>query len=161
MWWFVTHILSNSLFFQLFVIIGGILSEALARLGAQVTGIDANSSLIDVAKKHSKESSLHINYVYTSIEEHSKMNAEKYDAVAASEIVEHVTEKDNFISSCSACLKPAGSAFITTLNKTFLANLLGVYLVENVLNLVPKGTHQFDKFIEPHKLQRLLEDCKF
>lgn len=75
--------------------------------------------------------------------------------------VEHVTEKDNFISSCSDCLKPAGSVFITTLNKTFLANLLGVYLVENVLDLVPKGTHQFDKFIEPHKLQRLLEDCKY
>lgn len=54
-----------------------------------------------------------------------------------------------------------GSVFITTLNKTFLANLLGVYLVENVLDLVPKGTHQFEKFIEPHKLQRLLEDCKY
>lgn len=137
---------------------GGILSESLARLGAQVTGIDANSSLIDVAKKHSKDNSLQIDYIYTSIEEHSKMNAGKYDAVTASEIIEHVTEKENFISSCSACLKVTGSVFITTLNKTFLANLLGVYLVENMLDLVPKGTHQFEKFIEPHKLQRLLED---
>ncbi|XP_066255350.1 ubiquinone biosynthesis O-methyltransferase, mitochondrial [Euwallacea similis] len=140
---------------------GGILSEPLSRIGAQVTGIDANSRIIDVAKEHAKEGGLNVNYLYTSIEEHSKDNISKYDVIAASEIIEHVTEKEKFISACSDCLKPSGSIFITTINKTLLANFVSIFVVEDVIRLVPKGTHQIEKFIQPHTLQRILEDCNF
>ncbi|CAG9768713.1 unnamed protein product [Ceutorhynchus assimilis] len=137
---------------------GGILSEPLARLGAQVTGIDANPNIIEVAKKHAESNHLAINYLYTSIEDFCKDNQEKYHAIAASEILEHVTEKEAFIRACVTCLKPSGSIFITTLNKTMFTNILGIYVAENVLKLVPRGTHQFEKCIKTHHLQRLLED---
>lgn len=137
---------------------GGILSESLSRLGANVTGIDANSRIIDVAKKHAEKNCLQINYCSTAIEDHSQQYNGCYDAVVASEIVEHVTEKDKFVEACARCLKPCGSIFITTINKTFWANLLAVYVTENILEVVPRGTHQVEKFIAPHKLQRLLED---
>ncbi|XP_050295526.1 ubiquinone biosynthesis O-methyltransferase, mitochondrial [Anthonomus grandis grandis] len=137
---------------------GGIMTEALARLGATVTGIDASPKIIDVAKQHAAESQLNINYIATSIEEYGKLNSEKFDAVAASEIIEHVTEKEKFLSACSTCLKPSGSIFVTTINKTFMSELIAIYFAENILEMIPKGTHHIDKCIEPHKLQRILED---
>ncbi|XP_066143234.1 ubiquinone biosynthesis O-methyltransferase, mitochondrial [Euwallacea fornicatus] len=140
---------------------GGILSAHLSRIGAQVTGIDANSAIIDVAKQHAKDNNLDVAYFYTSVEDHSKENSLKYDVITASEIIEHVTEKEKFISACSDCLKPSGSMFITTMSKTLLANFLGIFVVEDVIDLVPKGTHQFHKFIQPHKLQRIIEDRNF
>lgn len=141
--------------------LGGILAEPLSRLGAHVTGIDANPNTIQLAKSHSKLNNLEINYVTSSIEEHAANHMEKYDAIVASEILEHVSKKKRFIEACVQCLKPKGSIFITTINKTTIANFLGICISENVLNLLPKGTHQFEKFIEPVKLQRMLEDCKF
>ncbi|KAL1513307.1 hypothetical protein ABEB36_002729 [Hypothenemus hampei] len=138
---------------------GGILSEPLCRLGANVTGIDANPGIIDVAKKHAEKNHLNINYLFSSIEDHSKCHFEKYDSIVASEILEHVTEKEKFLSACSACLKPLGSIFITTINNTALASFLSIFVAETVLELVPKGIHQPDKFIEPYRLQRMLEDC--
>lgn len=138
---------------------GGILSEALARLGASVTGVDAAPNMIKVAQRHAKENNLSINYSFTSIEDFSNNHFEGFDAVAASEIVEHVTKKEEFLAACSKCLKPNGSMFITTINKTILANLLAIYVAENIIKLVPKGTHQIENCIEPHRLQRMLEDC--
>lgn len=126
-----------------------------------MTGIDANLNTIRLAKSHSELNNLKINYIASSIEEHASDHAEKYDAVVASEILEHVSKKEHFLEACVNCLKPKGSIFITTINKTSLANFLGIIMSENVLNLLPKGTHQFEKFIEPVKLQRMLEDCKF
>ncbi|KAH1001473.1 hypothetical protein HUJ04_005490 [Dendroctonus ponderosae] len=137
---------------------GGILSEPLARLGAVVTGLDATSNALDVARKHAKDNNLAINYMCSSVEEFSQNNIGKFDAVVASEVVEHVTEKASFIAACSKCLKPSGSIFITTLNDTFLAHFLGVWMAENMLSLVPRGTHQSEKFVKPHQLQRILED---
>lgn len=132
----------------------------MARLGCKVTGLDANPSIIDQAKLHAKQQLLDIDYVASSIEEHVKENGDKYDAVVASEIIEHVTNKDEFLNACLDCLKPKGSIFITTISKTALANFTGVFLAEKVFKLLPEGTHEFNKFIEPHKLQRLLEDSK-
>ncbi|XP_076254980.1 ubiquinone biosynthesis protein COQ3, mitochondrial [Rhynchophorus ferrugineus] len=137
---------------------GGILSECLSRLGANVTGIDANPDIIGLAQKHAEKNSLNINYCFGTIENHHQEKGVLYDAVVASEIIEHVSEKEEFIKSCANCLKPCGSLFVTTINKTFLANILAVCVAENLLQVVPKGTHQHEKFISPTKLQRLLED---
>nr|XP_023021917.1 ubiquinone biosynthesis O-methyltransferase, mitochondrial isoform X1 [Leptinotarsa decemlineata]XP_023021918.1 ubiquinone biosynthesis O-methyltransferase, mitochondrial isoform X1 [Leptinotarsa decemlineata] len=137
---------------------GGILSEPLARLGGIITGIDANLEIVTVARSHADLNHLDINYVTSSIEDHALGNAEKYDAVVASEIIEHVSQKSAFIEACAKCLKPNGSIFVTTLSKTRLADFVAVFLAEDVARLVPKGTHQYEKFIKPHELQRLLED---
>ncbi|XP_060531581.1 ubiquinone biosynthesis O-methyltransferase, mitochondrial [Cylas formicarius] len=137
---------------------GGILSEPLAKLGGRVTGIDAANEAIDIAKKHAEHNSLRINYLCTSIDNYCSTNEEKHDVVVASEILEHVTEKEKFIKACLRCLKPYGSIFITTINKTFLSQFVAIYLAENILQLVPKGTHHYSKFYEPHKLQNLLSN---
>lgn len=100
-----------------------------------------------------------INYIHISIEEHVKDNFEKYDAVVASEIIEHVAEKDLFMDHCIKALKPGGSIFLTTMNQTLISKCAAVFVAENVLNLVPKNTHDWNKFISPHALQRLLEMC--
>lgn len=135
---------------------GGILSEPLARLGGQITGLDANSNIIEIAQQHCKQQGLHIKYEVDAIETHATNNEEKYDAVIASEVLEHVTQKEDFIEACMKCLKPSGSFFITTMNKTTLAHICGIHLAENVFKLVPKQTHHFDKFIKPHELQLIL-----
>lgn len=125
-----------------------------------MTGIDANQEIIKLAKNRADSRKLAINYISSSIEDHATSNLDKYDAVVASEIFEHVTQKNDFLEACVKCLKPSGSIFITTLNKTMLANIAAIHFSEYLLRLLPQGTHQFEKFIEPHKLQRLLEDRK-
>lgn len=141
---------------------GGILTEPLARIGSNVTGLDPNCDLIEKAKVRAKDKNLNVDYICSSIEDYACDNQEKHDAVVASEILEHVTQKKEFLNACIQCLKPGGSIFITTINKTPISNVLGIILAENVLNLLPKGTHQHDKFIKPHNLEKILEDlnCK-
>jgi polyprenyldihydroxybenzoate methyltransferase/3-demethylubiquinol 3-O-methyltransferase len=141
---------------------GGILSEPLARIGGNVTGIDPNSDLVEKARSHIKNENFKLEYLCSSVEEYAVNNKEKYDAVVASEILEHVSRKEEFLAACVSCLKPGGSFFATTINKTFVANFLGILLAENLVQLLPKGTHQYEKFIKPHKLHRLLGElnCK-
>lgn len=155
---------------------GGILSVPLAKLGGNVTGIlhrkpdrtpllkcfqglDASDDLIEEAKRHAKSTGLaNLNFVASSIETFSTDHAEKYDAVVMSEIIEHVSEKEAFLQSCTACLKPGGSVFVTTFNKTTIAWALGIVAAENLFSLIPRGTHEFDKFVSPHEVQRMLEE---
>lgn len=144
---------------------GGLLSESLARIGAEVTGIDASSELITVAKEHATlDSNLsgRLNYVQTVIEDFAPTNSNLYNAVIASEVVEHVNEKELFLKCCISTLKPGGSIFLTTLNKTLPSWLGGIVAAEYILRLVPKGTHDWNKFISPAEMQRLLETygCK-
>nr|XP_018902345.1 PREDICTED: ubiquinone biosynthesis O-methyltransferase, mitochondrial isoform X1 [Bemisia tabaci] len=138
---------------------GGLLSEPLSIIGADVTGLEPSAELINIATSHAAQNSLtkNIRYISCTIEDHIKDHAEVYDAVVASEVVEHVVNPDLFIKSCVAALKPGGSIFVTTLNKTYLSWLCGIIIAENVLNIVPKGTHSYDKFIPPHQLQQMLE----
>ncbi|KAL2742211.1 hypothetical protein V1477_009840 [Vespula maculifrons] len=141
---------------------GGIFSEPLARIGAEVTGIDNSLELIDVAKEHaSLDSTLSgkLNYIQTTIEEFEKENIEKYDAVIASEVLEHVADPRLFLKSCSSIIKPGGSLFITTINKTLPSWLGAIIAAEYILKLVPIGTHDWDKFISPEEVQRSLEIC--
>ncbi|KAH0555514.1 ubiquinone biosynthesis O-methyltransferase, mitochondrial [Cotesia glomerata] len=139
----------------------GILSEALARIGANVTGIDGSEQLIETAKKHaSLDSNLskNLNYSITSVEDHVADNkSEIYDAVVASEVIEHVSNKDIFVKYCAKALKPGGSIFITTLNKTIPSFLGGIVCAEYILRAIPIGTHEWSKFISPEDTQRLLD----
>lgn len=140
---------------------GGFLCEPLTRLGASVTGIDATEELIKIADAHkSFDKSLEsLNYSWTTVEEFSIQNKESFDAIVSSEVVEHVDQKKIFLQSCVDCLKPGGSFFLTTMSKTLVANIVGICIAENILNFLPKGTHDHNKFICPHNLQRLLEEC--
>ncbi|XP_047357653.1 uncharacterized protein LOC124952192 isoform X3 [Vespa velutina] len=138
---------------------GGILSEPLAKLGAEVTGIDNSLELINVAKEHASldcNLSGRLNYIQTTIEEFEKENKEKYDAVVASEILEHVFNQQLFIKSCSSIIKPGGSLFVTTTNKTLQSWLAGI-VAEYIFNILAIGTNEWNKFISPEEVQCFLE----
>ncbi|KAL7297996.1 hypothetical protein TKK_0009006 [Trichogramma kaykai] len=144
---------------------GGILSEPLARIGANVTGLDASKELISIAQEHAsldKDLSSNLTYVHSSIEDFSEDKEEVFDAIVASEILEHVIDKDLFLRSCSKVLKPHGSIFITTLNKNMISWLGGIVGAEYILRLLPVGTHDWNKFITPEETKQLLEKnhCK-
>ncbi|BFF94501.1 ubiquinone biosynthesis O-methyltransferase mitochondrial [Drosophila madeirensis] len=140
---------------------GGLLTEQLARLGAQVTGIDLAEKLIAAAKVHltelSPELSSNVKYKMEPVDQHAKANCERYDAVIVSEVLEHVDDKVALLEACVRSLRPGGSIFITTLNKTLPMWVAGVAISEYVLSLVPKGTHHWDKMISPLDVQRILD----
>ncbi|KAG6448842.1 hypothetical protein O3G_MSEX005737 [Manduca sexta] len=140
---------------------GGILSEGLARLGATVTGIDASKDLIAVAEAHKvldpRIENNKPTYYNITIEDHISKYSNYYDAVVASEVIEHVNNQELFVKSCVQALKPGGRIFFTTPNRTRLSQLLVIYLAENVLKLLEKGSHQYEKFITPNELTFLLE----
>ncbi|KAM5163277.1 ubiquinone biosynthesis O-methyltransferase, mitochondrial [Mantella aurantiaca] len=143
---------------------GGLLSEPLGRLGAAVTGIDPLEDNIRTAMLHkSADPALDklIQYKPCTLEEVIEQNVEAFDAVVASEVVEHVNDLEAFIQSCFHVLKPGGSLFITTINKTKVSYVLGIVLAEKVMSLVPEGTHDWEKFIPPEELERLLESNGF
>ncbi|MDC3116286.1 bifunctional 2-polyprenyl-6-hydroxyphenol methylase/3-demethylubiquinol 3-O-methyltransferase UbiG [Alphaproteobacteria bacterium] len=141
---------------------GGILSERLSRLGARVTGIDASESSISVAKEHSIKSRLEIDYKCLTTSELLKKKKDKFlnkfDIVIASEIIEHVNERKIFISDISKLCKSGGLVVFTTINKSFLGILLGKFFAENILNVVPKNTHDPNKFISPQRLSSEAEE---
>ena len=135
---------------------GGILSEKLRRLGANVTGIDASKSSIDIAKKHAKKSRLEINYkcITTSeLLEIKKENAvNKFDLVIASEVIEHVYDRKLFLSDISNLCRPGGLVIFTTINNSLLGIVLGKYFAEDILKILPSGTHEVEKLISPENL---------
>ncbi len=140
---------------------GGLLAEPLCRLGADMTAIDASQGAIDVAKAHAKSQGLLINYQHMSIEKLANdptMQA-KFDLIYASEIIEHVNNRHQFLQSIRLLLKTDGVIIFTTINKTLPALFLAKLAAEYILNLVPRGTHQFKKFIQPAQLQRECADA--
>lgn len=132
---------------------GGLMSEPLARLNGQVTGIDATAQNIEVASQHAQEAGLAISYAHQTVEEH----AHAYDVVIALEILEHVANPCEFIANCIARVKPGGLIFLSTLNRTSASYLLGIVAAENILKMVPKGTHQWEKFMTPGELKEIIE----
>ncbi|XP_073826413.1 ubiquinone biosynthesis protein COQ3, mitochondrial [Musca autumnalis] len=141
---------------------GGILTEQLARLGASMTALDLSDELIDVARKHlSQEGNPKlcdlINYKIEPIEVHAKDTQNYYDALVISEVLEHIDDKVGFLQASVQCLKPGGSIFITTLNKTFTMWVGGVLIGEYVIKAAPIGTHRYDKMISPLDVQRILD----
>ncbi len=129
---------------------GGLVTEPLARMGANVAGIDADENAISVAKLHAKNSGLDIKYTAGDVQ-HTQ---EKYDIVLALEIVEHVSDIDNFIDGCADCLKPDGLLILSTLNRTAKSFALGIIAAEYVLRWVPTGTHNWKKFVKPSELTK-------
>ena len=133
---------------------GGLLCEPLSRLGANVTGIDASKKNINVAKIHSKKNKLKINYVCSSPE--NLILKKKFDVILNMEVVEHVDDVNFFIKKSSEFLKKGGLMFVATLNKTLKSYIFGIIGAEYILRWLPIGTHDWDKFIEPSKLIKIL-----
>jgi len=129
---------------------GGLLSEPMCRLGADVTGIDASDKNINIAKIHSKKNNLRINYICSSPEKLNVRN--KFDVILNMEIVEHVEDVNFFLKSCSNLLKKDGIMFIATLNRTLKSYLFAIIGAEYVLRWLPIGTHEWEKFLKPEEL---------
>ena len=138
---------------------GGLISEPMARLGAEVTGIDASEKNINIAKLHSKKSGLKINYFNSSPEKINEV--EKYDIILNLEIVEHVDNVNLYIQSCYNLLKKNGLMFTATLNRTFISYIKAIVGAEYVLRWLPVGTHDWNKFIKPEELEKILFKEKF
>ena len=133
---------------------GGLLSEPMSRMGANVTGIDASDKNIKVAKLHSKKNNLRINYLCSSPE---KLKIQKkFDVILNMEIVEHVEDIDFFLKSCSKLLKKNGLMFVATINKTLKSYFFAIIGAEYVLRWLPIGTHEWEKFVKPEDLKKIL-----
>lgn len=129
---------------------GGLLSEPMSRLGANVVGIDASEKNIKIAKMHAKKNNLKIEYKNTS-PENLKTN-KKFDVILNMEIVEHVEDVNFFIKSCSKLLKKNGIMFVATLNKTLKSYIFGIIGAEYIMRWLPIGTHEWEKFVNPDDL---------
>jgi len=138
---------------------GGLICEPMARLGANVTGIDASEKNISIAKLHSKKNSLKINYLNASPE--NLEHVEKFDIILNLEIVEHVDNVNLYIKSCYKLLKKNGLMFTATLNRSFISYIKAIIGAEYILRWLPIGTHDWNKFIKPEELEKFLSDEKF
>ena len=127
----------------------------MSRLGAEVVGIDASEKNINIAKLHAKKSELNINYICTSPE--NLDIDKKFDVILNMEIIEHVENVDFFLKSCSTLLKKDGIMFIATLNKTLKSYLFAIIGAEYILRWLPIGTHDWEKFVKPEDLVKILE----
>ena len=140
---------------------GGILSEALRELGADVTGIDASENTIGVAKSHSKLIGSNVNFLQKTIEEYVTENPnEKFDVITCLEMLEHVPSPPDVIKSCSNILKNNGDIFFSTINRNPRSYLFAVIGAEYILNLLPKGTHDYEKFIKPSELAQWIRGAR-
>ena len=138
---------------------GGLMSEPLARLGGNITGIDASEKNIKIASLHSKKSNLKINYLHKSPEQLKEK--EKYDVILNLEVVEHVDDLDLYLDSCRNLLKKNGLMFTATINRTFVSYIKAIIGAEYILRWLPIGTHDWNKFIKPEEIQKKLSDINF
>jgi 2-polyprenyl-6-hydroxyphenyl methylase/3-demethylubiquinone-9 3-methyltransferase len=137
---------------------GGLLSEPLARLGAMVTGIDPAAENIGVAKRHAEDAGLSIDYRAETVEEVAE-RGESFDLVFAMEVVEHVADVPSFMRSCAQVLRPGGLMLMSTLNRTLRSFALAIVGAEYVLRWLPRGTHDWEKFLTPRELAAEMEDA--
>jgi len=143
---------------------GGILSEALARLGAQVVGIDATADAVKTAQAHLEKDQLlegRVTYVNGTVEDYLDQISpeDKFDAVVASEVIEHVENPSMFVQTCSDLLMDGGSMFVTTINRTTRSYLGAILAAEYALRLLPVGTHDWNKFVTPDEVQRWMREA--
>jgi len=133
---------------------GGLLSEALTRAGARVTGIDLAPGMIEVARLHAAESQLDIDYRGTAAEELARTAAESFDIVTCMEMLEHVPAPASMTATLARLLRPGGALFVSTLNRNLRSFLLAIVGAEYLLRLIPPGTHEYERFIRPAELAR-------
>jgi len=131
---------------------GGLLSEAMARRGAKVVGLDLAPELLQVAELHAMETGTSIAYRCESAEDHAATHAQRYDVVTCMEMLEHVPDPAAIVSALGQLVRPGGNVFVSTLNRTPKAYALAVLGAEYVLRLLPPGTHTYGKFIRPSEL---------
>ncbi|MFQ0999078.1 bifunctional 2-polyprenyl-6-hydroxyphenol methylase/3-demethylubiquinol 3-O-methyltransferase UbiG [Gilliamella sp. BG6] len=139
---------------------GGILSESLAKLEANVTAIDLADESLTVAKIHAEQNGLTIDYQKQTVEKHAQQHPAKYDVITCMELLEHVPDPFSVIQACAKLLKPGGKLFLSTINRNHKAKLLLIYGAEYIAHLVPKGTHDFNRFIRPSELMAFVEQAK-
>ena len=133
---------------------GGILAESMARKGADVTGIDLSEKALKVADLHSLESGVNVRYKLIAAEAMAAEEAGQYDVVTCMEMLEHVPDPAAIVQACAALVKPGGHVFMSTLNRNPKAYLFAILGAEYILRLLPKGTHDYDKFITPAELSQ-------
>jgi len=131
---------------------GGLLSEALARAGAEVTAIDLAPAVLDVARLHLYESGLAVDYREVSVETLAEEMPERFDVITCMEMLEHVPDSASVVRACATLLKPGGRFFLSTLNRTPLAFGAAILGAEHVLRLLPRGTHHYAQFIKPSEI---------
>lgn len=136
---------------------GGLVCEPMARLGADVTGIDADAQGIAVAQEHARSSKLNITYHAQATDE-LKTSKKTYDVVLALEIIEHVAQPATFVQDCFDLCVPGGMVIFSTLNRTPKSYALGILAAEHILRWVPRGTHDWKKFVKPSELSRYVRD---
>ncbi len=133
---------------------GGILTEALARAGAQVLGIDASDVMVRTATQHAAQSDLPVTYRQITAEALADEQPAAFDVVLCMELLEHVPEPKSLVAACAHLLAPDGQLFFSTINRTFRSRVLAIGMAEYVLGMLPRGTHRHDQFIKPSELHR-------
>jgi len=131
---------------------GGILSESMAKRGAHVTGIDMGEAPLAVAKLHKLESGVEVNYLHSTAEAFAEQKPESYDIVTCLEMLEHVPDPASVIKACAKLVKPGGHVFFSTINRNPKSFVFAIVGAEYVLNMLPKGTHDYKKLIRPSEL---------
>ena len=137
---------------------GGLLAEELTKNGAKVTGIDASEKTIKIAKQHSMENKLDINYICSSVDDHIKNIKNKYDCIICFELIEHVPDQQKLIRDMSKIMNKGSMLFLSTINRNIISFIFAKIFAEYIFKLVPQGTHEYSKFIKPSELAKLLED---
>ncbi len=137
---------------------GGILSESMAKAGAKVTGIDLGDAPLEIAKLHLLESGLDVRYLNSSVEDLAAREKETFDVITCMEMLEHVPDPYSIIQACYELIKPGGHVFFSTINRNPKAFLLAIIGAEYVLRMLPKGTHEYEKFITPSELNEWIID---
>jgi 2-polyprenyl-6-hydroxyphenyl methylase/3-demethylubiquinone-9 3-methyltransferase len=137
---------------------GGILSESLAQCGAQVTAIDMSADVLNAARLHQEQNPLGIDYRQIPAEEMALLHPAEFDVVTCMELLEHVPDPASLVKACSTLVKPGGAVFFSTINRNPKAYLFAVVGAEYLLNLLPKGTHDYAKFIRPSELTQWARD---
>ncbi len=138
---------------------GGLLSEAMAKLDAQVTGIDLSDALIEVARSHAEQQKLSIDYHCISAESLAQTKSNSFDVITCMELLEHVPDPLQLIKNCAELLTPQGIVFFSTINRNLKAYLLAIVGAEYITRLLPKGTHDYAQFIRPSELASWARTC--